>query len=257
MAEWKSAKWFLIVNKSNWLAFSRALICAHKCAHESCGYRPHLAILFASALALLAAPASAATVALDGGTSAISWGGDRSLTGAGGYRVTAEGRDELQKDGSTLIGEFGFFNDTIAGTGHSRSFEGSITDDALSFSFTLSIDTTWNRPLPLSDTPDAWLLSIDLPEGYRLAYDRWLVPEGQWGHAWIYRDAEITPPAPVPLPAAGGLLAAALAWLGLRKRPTSEYEPRDGGWAESRAARNAPLDDHDIEELLRDPEARK
>lgn len=195
--------------------------------------------------------AQAATVTFDTGGTAISWGGALSLTGAGGYRVTAEGRDAKQPDGSTLVGQFSFFNDTIWGRGHSRSFGGSVTDGAISFSFGLTVDTTWNRPLPLSDTPDAWALSVDLPGGYRLAYDRWLVPEGQWGHAWIYREADPTP-APVPLPAAGGLLAAGLAWLGLRKRRGSDPAPQDGGWAESRAARNAPLDDHDIEELMRD-----
>lgn len=198
-------------------------------------------------LALLAAPASAATVQFEQPV----WG--KSIVGGSAYRLTATGQDVAQPDGSTLIASFAFYNCICAGTGHSRSFSGSITDGALTFGFSLDVDTTWNRPFPTSNTPDEWALSVDLPEGYRIAYDRWSVPEGAWGHAWIYREADPTPaPVPVPVPATGGLLAAALAWFGLKRRREPELEPQDGGWAESRAARNAPLDDHDIEELMRD-----
>ena len=171
-------------------------------------------ILFLLMGLVLACPAHAATVHFDTGTSSITWGAARSLTGAGGYRVTAEGRDELQDDGRTLVAALAVFNDTITGRGHSRSFTGSVIDGETAFDFALRVDTTWNRGGPVDDL---WSLSLDLPEGYALAYDRWSVPEGEWGRAFIYRDAEPVeppvPPAPVPLPAAGLLLAGALALL--------------------------------------------
>ena len=174
-------------------------------------------ILITGLIALLSSPAAAATVSFDDGTSSISWGADRSVTGAGGYRVTAEGRDALQPDGRTLVAAFGFFNDTILGRGHSRTFSGSVIDGDVSFRLTLDVDTTWNKGGPVDDL---WSLSVDLPDGYSLTYDRWSVPEGQWGRAWITRAADPVPPppAPVPLPAAGLLLAGGLAALWMRGR---------------------------------------
>lgn len=160
--------------------------------------------------ALCATPASAATVLHE------TWG-QRSRGTVDHYAVTASEVQEAIGD-STIVGRFSFTNATAIGSGHSRSFTGSLFDHDTEIAFTIDVSTTRNSPGLVSDW---WSVSADLPDGYRWGgADGW-VDEQAIGALWIIRDpvawVEPEQPAPVPLPGAGWLLACGLGALALRR----------------------------------------
>lgn len=155
----------------------------------------------------LASPASAATVLHE------TWGDP--ARGTMRYGVTVDAVQEAQDDGSTIVARFSFDNCWCRGSGHSRVFGWSLTDQGTSISGSLGVITTLNAP----DDADWWAVSAVLPTGYRWGgADGW-VDELASGERWIIRDAPVDPPipAPVPLPAAGGLLLAGLVALWMRR----------------------------------------
>lgn len=166
-------------------------------------------MIIAGLVALFISPAAAATVLHE------TWG--TRYTGlVDHYAVTADQVQEAQDDGSTIVARFGFDNCWCVGSGHSRLFSWSLTDQGTTIAGSLGVITTLNAPRDA----DWWAVSAALPTGYRWGgADGW-VDELASGERWIIREpvpAPPPPPAPVPLPAAGGLLLAGLVAMWIRR----------------------------------------